>query len=120
MTNDKLASHISSKIWNVSKEEIVNTLASYEDDKKLDYSYIHVQLPPEKEVLTKVIDKLTEDNLLLKDCVNDLDERLKKLEPQQDINEAPTLKRNLSLDNTEQEYLTPQEQFKHNQWRQRK
>ena len=116
MTNDKLAFHISSKLWNVSKDEIVEILASYEEGKELDYSYIHVQLPPEKELLTKIIDKLTEDNLLLKDCVNDLNARLQVLE----ANEAPTLKRNLSLDNTEQEYLTPQEQFRHNQWRQRK
>ena len=107
MTNDKLASHISSKLWNVSKDEIVNILASYEEDKELDYSYIHVSVPPDAEQ-KHVIETL-------QDCVNNLDNRLKQLEMQ----EAPTLKRNLSLDNTEQEYLTPQEQFKHNQWRQR-
>ena len=34
MTNDKLASHISSKLWNVSKDEIVEILASYEEEEK--------------------------------------------------------------------------------------
>jgi len=108
MNNEKLASHISSKLWNVSKEEIVNILASYDEDKKLDYSYIHVSKP-------KV--ELETEHLIttLQECVNDLDARIKALEFMQ----APTLKRNLSLDNTEQEYLTPQEQLKHNQWRQR-
>jgi hypothetical protein len=108
MTNDKLASHISSKLWNVSKEEIVNILASYEEDKELDYSYIHVSMPPDTEQ-SHIIETL-------QDCVNDLNDRVKQLEAM----EAPTLKRNLSLDNTEQEYLTPEEQLNHNQWRQQK
>ncbi len=106
--SQELASYISSKLWNVSKDEIVEILASYEECKELDYSYIHVSVPPDNEQ-KHIIETL-------QDCVNDLDARLKLLE----ANEAPTLKRNLSLDNTEQEYLTPQEQFRHNQWMQRK
>lgn len=108
MINDKLASHISSKLWNVSKDEIVEILASYKEDKELDYSYIHVSVPQDNEQ-KHIIETL-------QDCVNDLNDRLQILE----IQEAPTLTRNLSLDNTEQEYLTPQEQFRHNQWIQRK
>jgi len=108
----ELLQHLSNNVWGVSAEGFRVILESFNGNP---FESIHVQLPSEKELLTKVIDKLTEDNLLLKDCVNDLDSRLKQLEAM----EAPTLKRNLSLDNTEQEYLTPQEQLKHNQWRQR-
>jgi hypothetical protein len=89
MTNDKLASYISSKLWNVSKDEIVNILASYKEDKELDYSYIHVSFPTDTEQ-SHIIETL-------QDCVNDLNDRVKQLEAM----EAPTLKRNLSLDNTE-------------------
>ncbi|MEI6187063.1 MAG: hypothetical protein WCP46_00985 [Alphaproteobacteria bacterium] len=108
----ELLQHLSANVWGISTEGFRVILEAFNGNP---FETIHIQLPPESELLTKVIDKLTEDNLLLKDCVNDLDARLKLLE----ANEAPTLKRNLSLDNTEQEYLTPQEQFRHNQWMQR-
>jgi hypothetical protein len=34
MTNDKLSSYISSKLWNVSKDEILEILASYKEEEK--------------------------------------------------------------------------------------
>jgi len=110
----ELTRYLSSKVWNVSAEGFRVILESFNGNP---FESIHVQLPTQSYLRADT----NKDHIIetLQDCVNDLDERLKKLEPQQDINEAPTLKRNLSLDNTEQEYLTPQEQLKHNQWRQR-
>jgi RNA binding exosome subunit len=82
----ELTRYLSSNVWNVSAEGFRVILEAYNGNP---FESIHVQLPPNNEQ-AHIIETL-------QDCVNDLDERLKKLEPQQDINEAPTLKRNLCV-----------------------
>jgi len=86
--SQQLLNHLSANVWGVNAEGFRVILEAYKgevEEKKEQppEPSIHVQLPTDSEQ-AHIIETL-------QDCVNDLDERIKKLEAMQ----APTLKRYL-------------------------
>ena len=107
------------QIYTIESKDSLNYIISWIDEDGIKDDTTHTHSGVDKNFKNGYWIEVKEETLIeqpttphtIQEQINALEDRLAALELQY---EAPTLKRNLSTDNTEQEYLTPQQQFEIN------